>query len=205
MSSDFLRDFSMDFERWRHGMRGAFFVMLRQPARAIAAYRESLRADPDHLGTLRTLGWLEAQRENWPAAEPLLRRVIERMPEDAHGWFNLGFVCDRAGEDEAALAALRRATELDPNNDRAWYGMGLIYARNGRHREAAEALTEAGRLQPMNNLAWYALGMAWQHCNEPEKVATVIEHTLVHDPLTARRLIRDCDRGDYAHRLDAYP
>ncbi|MEW6119232.1 MAG: tetratricopeptide repeat protein [Pseudomonadota bacterium] len=191
----------MNFDRWRHGLRGAFFTLLRQRTRAIEAYRESLRADPGHLGTLRTLGWLEAQREQWAAAERLLRHVVELAPEDAHGWFNLGYVCDKGGMDEQAVGALLRATALDPNNDRAWYGLGLVHARNGRHREAAEALTEAGRLQPMNNLAWYALGMAWQHCNEPDKVAAVIEHTLVHDPQTARRLIQDCGRSDFAHRL----
>lgn len=192
----------MNFDRWRHGLRGAFFLFLRQPARAIDAYRESLRADPDDVGTLRTLGWLEAQREQWAVAEHLLRRVVALAPDDAAGWYNLAYVCDKGGMDDAAVEAFACATRLDPNNDLAWYGLGLVHARNGRHREAAAALTEAGRLQPMNNLAWYALGMAWQHCNEPDKVAGVIEHTLTHDPQTARRLIHDCGRSDYAHRLD---
>jgi hypothetical protein len=61
--------------------------------------------------------------------------------------------------------------------------------------------SEASKLQPMNGLAWYALGMAWQHCNEPDKVTAVIEHTLTHDPQTAQRLIRDAGRSDYAHHL----
>jgi cytochrome c-type biogenesis protein CcmH/NrfG len=104
--------------------------------------------------------------------------------------------------DDAALLALTRATELDPTNDRAWYGLGMVHARHGRHRDAAAALTEAGRLQPMNGFAWYALGMAWQQCNEPDKVAAVIEHALTHDPQTAQRLIRDTGRSDFAHRLN---
>jgi hypothetical protein len=54
----------------------------------------------------------------------------------------------------------------------------------------------------MNGLAWYALGMAWHHCNEPDKVAAAIEHTLSYDPQTAKRLIHDAERSDYAHRLD---
>ena len=191
----------MNFDRWRHGVRGALLMLVRQPVRAIEAYRDSLRADPDHAGTLRTLGWLEAQQGQWRAAERTLRRAVELAPDDAQGWFNLGYVCDQGRLDEAAVEALTRASTLDPDNDRAWYGLGLIHARHGRHREAAAALTEAARLQPMNGLAWYALGMAWQHCHEPGKVAEVIEHTLTHDPSTAQRLIRDCNRGDYAHRL----
>lgn len=191
----------MNFDRVRHGLRGLFFNMLGRRERALAAYYDSHRADPGHVGTLRILGWLEAQQERWAAAESWFARAVEAEPNDAHTWFNLGYVRDRGGMDEAAIAAFLRATELNPGNDRAWYGMGMLHARHGRHADAAAALTEAGRLQPMNGLAWYALGMAWQHCNEPDKVAAVIEHTLTHVPQTAQQLIRDTGRSDYAHRL----
>jgi len=191
----------MNFDRVRHGLRGAFFTALRQPERALAAYRDGHRVDPTHVGTLVMLGWLEAQQERWAEAEQWLQRAVELAPDDAHAWFNLAYARDKGGLDDAAIAAFRRATELNPDNDRAWYGLGMLHARHGRHAEAAAALTEAGRLQPMNGLAWYALGMAWQHCNEPDKVAAVIEHTLTHDPQTAQRLIRDTGRSDYTHRL----
>jgi len=191
----------MNFDRVRHGLRGAFFTMLRQPERALAAYRDGHRVDPTHVGTLAMLGWLEAQQERWAEAEQWLQRAVELAPDDAHAWFNLAYARDKGGLDDAAITAFRRATELNPDNDRAWYGLGMLHARHGRHAEAAAALTEAGRLQPMNGLAWYALGMAWQHCNEPDKVAAVIEHALTHDPQTAQRLIRDAGRSDYAHRL----
>jgi tetratricopeptide (TPR) repeat protein len=191
----------MNFDRVRHGLRGALFHGLRKPAQAIAAYRESHRADPTHVGTLRMLGWLEAQQSHWTEAEMWLARVVALAPDDAAAWFNLGYVRDQAGRDAPAVDALARATELDPNNDRAWYGLGMLHARHGRHREAAAALTEAAQRQPMNGLAWYALGMAWQHCNEPERVADAIEHTLKHDPQTAKRLVHDTGRSDYAARL----
>lgn len=191
----------MNFDRWRHGLRGMMFELLRQPERAMAAYLDSHHADPGHAGTLRMLGWLEARRERWPEAVRWFEQAVAAEPGDAHTWFNLGYARDKGGMDEPAIAALVRATELNPDNDRAWYGLGMLYARLGRHADAAAALTEAGRLQPMNGLAWYALGMAWQHCNAPDKVAAVIEHTLTHDPQTAQRLIRDTGRSDYAHHL----
>lgn len=191
----------MNFDRMRHALRGAFHNFLKQPERALEAYRDSLAADPGHVPTLHMLGWLEARQERWPAAAAWFAQAVELAPDDPHAWFNLGYVRDKGGMDEAALAALQRATELDPSNDRAWYGLGMLHARHGRHREAAHALAEAGRLQPMNGLAWYALGMAWHHCNEPDKVAEVIEHTLRHDPPTAQRLIRDAGRSDYAQHL----
>ena len=192
----------MNFDRMRHGLRGMFFNALGQRERAIAAYLDSHRADPAHAATLHTLGWLEAQQERWTAAEAWFVRALEIEPHDAHAWFNLGYVRDKGGMDDAAIAAFRQATGLNPDNDRAWYGLGMLHARHGRHADAAAALTEAGRLQPMNGLAWYALGMAWQHCNQPDKVAAVIEHTLTHDPQTAQRLIRDTGRSDCALPAD---
>jgi len=202
MSAAFYFAFThMNFDRVRHGLRGMVLNTLGQRERALAAYLDSHRADPTHAATLCTLGWLEAQRERWAAAESWFVRAVEIDPDDAHTWFNLGYVRDKGGMDDAAIAAFQRATELDPNNDRAWYGLGMLHARHGRHRDAATALTEAGRLQPMNGLTWYALGMAWQHCNEPDKVAAVIEHTLTHEPQTAQQLIRDTGRSDNAHRL----
>jgi Flp pilus assembly protein TadD len=191
----------MNFDRVRHGLRGALLHWLRRPDQAIAAYRESHLADPAHAGTVRMLGWLEAQQSHWSEAETWLARAVELAPDDAAAWFNLGYVRDQAGQDVPAVLALSRATELDPNNDRAWYGLGMLHARQGRHREAAAALAEAAQRQPMNGPAWYALGMAWQHCNEPDRVTEVIEHTLGHDPQTAKRLIHDTARSDYAARL----
>lgn len=191
----------MNYDRVRHGLRGMFLNMLGRRERAIAAYHDSLRADPGHAPTLRILGWLESQQEHWTAAEAWLKLAVEIEPDDAGTWFNLAYVRDKGGMDDAAVPAFQRATALNPNNDRAWYGLGMLHARHGRHAEAAAALAEAARLQPMNGLAWYALGMAWHHCNEPAKVAEVIEHTLTHDPQTAQRLIRDSGRSDYAHRL----
>ena len=191
----------MNFDRLRHAWRGVLFNLLKQPERALQAYLDSHRADPGHVGTLRMLGWMEAQREHWAEAVRWFEKAVEIESDDANTWFNLGYARDKGGMDDAAIAAMRRATELNPNNDRAWYGLGMLHARHGRHRDAAAALTEAGRLQPMNGLTWYALGMAWQHCNEPDEVTAVIEHTLTHDPQTAQRLIRDTGRSDYANRL----
>jgi tetratricopeptide (TPR) repeat protein len=202
MRVDFLCiDPNMNFDRVRHAWRGVLFNLLKQPEHALQAYRDSHRADPHHVGTLRMLGWMEAQREHWAEAVRWFEKAVEIEPDDANTWFNLGYARDKGGMDDAAISAMQRATGLNPNNDRAWYGLGMLHARQGRHRDAAAALSEAGRLQPMNGMAWYALGMAWQHCNEPDKVAAVIEHTLTHDPQTAQRLIRDTERGDYAQRL----
>lgn len=189
----------MNFDRVRHGLRGKFYNALGEHGRALAAYRDSLRADPGHVPTLRTLGYLEARQERWVAAEAWLALAVEIDPNDAHTWFNLAHARDQCGMDEAAIPAFQRATALDPNNVRAWYELGILLDRLGRHPDAAVVLSEATRLQPTNGEAWYALGMAWKHCNEPDKVTEVIEHMRSHHPQTAQRLICDTGPGDQAH------
>jgi Flp pilus assembly protein TadD len=191
----------MNYDQLRHSLRGTLFELMRQPQRAIAAYHDSFRANPHHAGTARTIAWLEARRENWQEAERWFQRALAIEPDDANTWFNLGYAQDKGRRDDDAIASLHRASELNPKNDRAWYGLGMVLARRGDHAGAAAALNEAAQLQPMNGLAWYALGMAWYHCNAPEKVEQVIEHTLTHDPQTAHRLIRDTGRTDLAHLL----
>jgi tetratricopeptide (TPR) repeat protein len=191
----------MNYDQWRYNLRGTLFELLRQPQRAIDAYRESFRSNPRHAGTARTIAWLEARHERWAEAERWFRQAIELEPDDGDTWFNLGYVQDKGGRDADAIAWLRRAGELNPKNDRAWYGLGMLLARRGDHAGAAAALDQAAQLQPMNGLAWYALGMAWHHCNAPDKVEAVIRHTLTHDPQTAQRLVRDAGRSDLAHLL----
>ena len=44
------------------------------------------------------------------------REACELNPANAEGWATFGFVLERIGEREKALAALRRATTLDPTN-----------------------------------------------------------------------------------------
>jgi len=133
---------------------------------------------------------LRAPRVRYLAAS-YLERARSITPDDATLNFNLGFVRERAGQHEAAIAAFREAVRLQPSVDRAWFGFGLSLAALGRHAEAAEALKEAARLQPMNPHAWYALGMAYHTLGRHDKVAQVVERLRGFDPKMTARLEQD--------------
>lgn len=189
----------MNFDAWRHCLRGRLLTRLRRVDAAILAYRDALAADPNDLRALAALGYLYAGQQRYDLAEPYLLRATELAPERAEFWFNLGYAQDKAGRHAAAIDAFSSAVRFNPRLDRAWYGMGLAHAALGRHREAARCFSEATALQPMNGHAWYALGMAWHHCREPDKVKEVIEHMVGFDPQMTRKLIRDTQRSDLAH------
>lgn len=189
----------MNYDQWRHTLRGILLEWLRQPERAIAAYQDSYRANPRHVASARGVAWLHARGQRWDEAADWFQRALEIEPEHADTWFNLGYALEQTGDRERAIEAHRRATELNPQHDRAWYGLGMAHAHLGDHAAAAQALAEAARLQPMNGAAWYALGMAQHHCHQPDQVKATIEHTALLDPQAAKRLIQDTERADLAH------
>lgn len=188
----------MNFEQWRHYLRGLAFETFKRPVRAIEEYRQALEYNPDFAQAALCLGYLHASRGEFDQAETYFLTGLRLKPgADIH--FNLGFIRDKAGRHELAVEAFREAIRLKPTLDRAWYGLGLALGALGRHQEAAGALEEAGRLQPMNGHAWYALGMAYHHDHQPDKVKEVAVHMVRFDPAMTRQLIKEAERGDLAH------
>lgn len=185
----------MNYDQWRHYLRGLFFEVIKRPEQAIAAYRETLRHNPQFPQAARCLGYLHAARQEYAEAEDYYL-MAQRLAPNADTWFNLGFIREQLGRKEQAIEAFREAVALNPKLDRAWYGMGLVHAALGDHAQAAEALQRAAELQPMNGHAWYALGMAYHHTHQPDKVKEVALHMLRFDPILTKRLIQEAERSD---------
>ena len=186
----------MNYEYWRHYLRGWIFHFLGRGDTAYAAYETAFRHNPQAAPPARALGFIAAQGKRYPEAERWFREVVRIVPQDADTWFNLGYVLGEANRSEDAIAAFRQAVALRPNIDRAWYGMGLCLARCGAHAEAARAFEEATSLQPMNSVAWYQLGMAYFHQHQQEEVEKVIRRVLQFDPKVCHQLIIDAERSD---------
>lgn len=190
----------MNFDFLRHYWRGRLLERLRRLPEAIAAYRQAAAAEPGDPRPHRALGFLCGEARQWAEAETHLSRALALAP-DAVTWFNLGWLRDRMGRREEAIAAFREAVRLDPRLDRAWYGLGMALAAEGRHAEAVSALEQAAVLEPRNPHIWYALGMAHHHAHAPDKVEAVAQHLLRHHPLVCKRLIQDTQRSDLRHLI----
>jgi DNA-binding winged helix-turn-helix (wHTH) protein/Flp pilus assembly protein TadD len=110
----------------RHGSHAGFHVGL---ANACILHYESTRTDlvPD----------AEALQVAYEHA-----RIARRLnPDAAEAWATLGFVLERTGEREDAVAALRRAVELEPDNWR--HHLRLASASWGEERLRAARRTIA--------------------------------------------------------------
>lgn len=189
----------MNFEQRRHYWLARFWQYFKQSDKALEAYRLSLEHGPRFTKALRNMAFIHASKERFNVAERLFGEALQLEADDAQTHFNLGYVRDKLGWHEQAIASFAEAVKLNPVLDRAWYGMGLAYAALGRHADAADAFGKAAELQPMSAPVWLQLGMACHHARNPERVREVIRHLNRFDPVMARQLIRDTDATDMAY------
>jgi tetratricopeptide (TPR) repeat protein len=193
---------AMNYDHFRFTLRAVIFGWLGQSDRALEAYVDGFHANPKDVRAARSIAWIHAEKQRWPAATEWFNTALGLEPDHADTWFNLAYVQEQNGNRQAAKEAFQRTSELNPKHDRAWYGLGMACAHQGEHAAAAGALQHAAELQPMNGIAWYALGMARYHNHQPEQVEVVIRHLALHEPQTAKRLIRDAERADLAHLVE---
>lgn len=132
---------------------------------------------------------------DWPAAVAACRRLLERCPADADGWFNLGYALRQAGAFEAAIEAygqaLRRGV-ADPAM--VHVNRAAILADHLRRDDAAEAeLRRALELSPAHPHALLNLGNLHEERGRRADAITAYQRLLgrgEHDPMAAEALAR---------------
>ena len=191
----------MNYDAWRHYLRGRLFQSLRNPAVAIASYRDALTIEPAFARAAHALAFLLAQGNQFAEAESALRVTLHHNPENASAWFNLGYVCDRQQHTAEAISAFMEAVRLNPKLDRAWYGLGHCHASNRDDALAVPAFERVIQIDPMNWHAWMAMGMCFHRLRQSDKVRDVAMHLNRYQRRLARQLIRDTGRSDLEHLI----
>jgi tetratricopeptide (TPR) repeat protein len=87
-------------------------------------------------------------QRDFEAARPLLQKYLSQHPGDARALFDLGYVEDAGGHDEAAAADYRKAIAADPKQFEARLALGLLLAHQAKFDEAREQLQQATLLSP---------------------------------------------------------
>ncbi len=155
-------------------------------------YFEAMSAiDANDVYAMASRAQVEDQLGRAVRAIDLQRQLTRLTPGQASAWFNLGFMLEKAGDLEDALAAFREATRLSPALDRAWYGQGLVLIRLHRFDEAVEALRKNTELQPMSPYGWYQLARVHVDRQEPDEAAKIIRHLKGFEPKVAAKLERE--------------
>jgi len=81
-------------------------------------------------------------------AEPVLRYLIENLPNSAAPYGNLGILYARTGRWPQAQAMLEKAVSLDPDKPATWTELGVVYRQQGQLEAAQNAYLRALQINP---------------------------------------------------------
>jgi len=115
------------------------------------------------------------EKKDYTAAEPLLRKVIDRDPTNYLAWYDLGFVLNALGKPEESIAAYRKSVAAKPDVFESNLNLGLMLAKNGQPG-AAQFLRAATTLKPTANVdegrarAWLSLAHVLESAKPDEAI-----------------------------------
>ncbi len=153
---------------------------------------ESRQALEAMLGDDARYLWLEVGRarllaEDFEAGEEALRTFLESLDEDEGGearlsaHASLAALCERAGDEEGAMAELEAAMEAFPDDPRPFFEMGRYLRAKGHHAEAAEVIEAALPLLDEDRPDWRffeEIGLAKAELEEDEDAAMYFDRVL---------------------------
>jgi Flp pilus assembly protein TadD len=133
---------------------GQYLAEAGQPDKAIALLEHDAENDPDaqlNLGNAYTLAGRNAD------AIRTFTQLLQRQPENAVAWQDLGAAQLQSKNLKDAETSLRRAVQIDPTLAGAYTALGVVLAQTGRRNEAIDAWKRALELDPSDTNAAFNL------------------------------------------------
>lgn len=125
---------------------------------AAAQLAEQALAAGQSEGILYNLvAWLREEEGNFAEAETMLRRALERTPDDATLQVGLGVVLRKQGSLKAAVNCFEQAIRIDAEWSAPWFERGQTFEKGGVLADAGRDYEHALKLDPDNASALAAL------------------------------------------------
>jgi len=143
------------------------------------------------------------QSGDYQAALPVLLDFIDKNPELAGPYLNLGIAYQYTGQNEAAMDALKKAVELNPATAAAHHQLGILYREQGDFQSALSSYDEALKLDAGYALVHRNIGILYDlYLGQPalalEHYKTYLELAAEPDPSVDRWLVDLQRRGGSA-------
>ncbi len=135
-----------------------------------------------------TLGSLEAQRQNWPAAETQFQQALAIDPNFAAAHLHLGVTLAAEGRASDAIRELTTASQLAPSNAAAQLELGRALISAGQDDQAIPILQRAIELAPDFLDAKYQLALALQGTGQEQQSIPLFQQVVAAQPHNASAL-----------------
>lgn len=166
-------------------------VALAQTHTTIRHYKERIDDTPPEIAQAEDA----IQKNDFPGAETLLKKAIDKDPKNYQAWFDLGFVLNRLGRVEDSIHAYRQSVAAKPEVFETNLNLGLMLVRINspeaeRYLRAATGLKPTDHVEEGQARAWLAL-------------AHLLENTKPEDALAAYRKASELTPKDPEPHLSA--
>jgi tetratricopeptide (TPR) repeat protein len=153
-----------------------------QPAKAIEAYQQALRINPEQAPAWSNLGVIYRQTGQFAKAIEAYQQALRIYPEYADAWNGLGVTYATDGQSDKAIEAYQQALSTEPELFNAWINMGNAYGKAGQSSKAIDAYQQALRINPEYVNAWNGLGFAYGNTGQPTKAIDAYQQALRINP-----------------------
>lgn len=141
---------------------GFCYGKLKSYAKAIEAYKQAIRIDPDDAITHYNLGVAYGELGFYKDAIEAYKQAIRLDPDDANiFYYNLGYAYSDIGNYTRAIEAYKQAIRIDPDYAKAHNNLGVTYGKLGNYTKAIEAFKQAIRIDPDATDAHGGLGLTY--------------------------------------------
>ncbi len=133
-------------------------VALAQTHTTVRHYKERIDDTPPEIAQAED----SIQKNDFTAAEILLKKALDKDPNNYQAWFDLGFALNRLGRSDESIAAYRKSVAAKADVFESNLNLGLMLAR-ANNPEAEQFLRAATGLKPTAHIeegqarAWLAL------------------------------------------------
>ncbi len=123
-------------------------VALAQTHTTVRHYKERIDDTPPEIAQAEDA----IQKNDFAGAETLLKKALDKDPNNYQAWFDLGFVLNRLGRTDESIAAYRKSVAAKPDVFESNLNLGLMLAR-ANNPEAEQFLRAATTLKPTDHAA----------------------------------------------------
>jgi tetratricopeptide (TPR) repeat protein len=125
-------------EREKYRTRGAYYLVFRNPDKAIEELSELVKRFPTDTAGTANLGVAYLNKRDMPKALEAERRAVELSPKNVPQRNNLGLFAMYASDFEMGIREQRNVLEMNPSFEKGYVGLALSQLAAGHLAEAAE-------------------------------------------------------------------
>ncbi len=126
-----------------YGLLGSAYSQTQENAKAEAAYRKAVEADPDEPSYRRGLAQALIAKDKYAEALDQYQRLAEMEPESAENYLRMAQIYRRLNKLDLAESSLLRAKQFAPGSIEVLYNEALLYESEGRYGDAVQILSDA--------------------------------------------------------------